>query len=116
MLPSYQGFESHDLIRGQRDDGLKDEPKFTALERAFHVSLQLEVGLFRLHNSGIENSASGAAQHSGSMQRRFGIAQDVGSLQIPSRAHGKANARREEDISAANDERSKDLSKNAITD
>src|SRR5262245_26478659 len=109
MVPSNEPLESDDLIRGHRDDRLIQQAELAALERLLEVALQLQLGLVRLQDAGIEHFAVRSAEYPCPVQRRLRIAEYILRLRVASCTHGDADARGEKHFTAVHRERREHL-------
>ena len=114
MVPSHQRFEPDDLVRRHRHDGLIHQAEFAPLDGVLQVTFQLQFGLMRLQDRGVEDFTVRAAEHACPVQRRLRVTQDVLGLAVSGGAHSHADARRQEQFTAVDREGCEDFLEKAI--
>ncbi len=96
------------------DDRLVDEFELTALECTLEIALQLQLGLFRFQNRGIEDLAVRATQHARTVQCGLRVVHDLVRSGVAGRADRNADARRQPDLASADREGIQQLTEDPI--
>ena len=100
----------------QGDHRLEEEHELASGECFREVGIQLEFGLRRPQDGGVEDLAPAPAEQPRPVQGRVGIAHHGLGLGVTGGAHGDADAGREKDLVATDHERRQEFAEHAIRD